>query len=72
MKDQIDRANELAEREREFALAKIRSKQTAFSLTHCEDCDDPIPQQRRESVQGCTRCVDCQHIFEQREKAFRR
>lgn len=72
MKDQIDQANELAEREREFALAKIRTKPTAFSLTHCEDCDDPIPQQRREIAQGCTRCVDCQQIFEQRAKAFKR
>ncbi|MDP0338158.1 TraR/DksA family transcriptional regulator, partial [Glaesserella parasuis] len=57
MKDQIDRANELAEKQREFALAKLRNKPTAYSLTHCEDCDEPIPEARRQNVQGCTRCI---------------
>ncbi len=30
------------------------------SLTHCEDCDDPIPEARRRAVPGVRRCVECQ------------
>ncbi|MDH2998108.1 molecular chaperone DnaK [Pasteurellaceae bacterium LFhippo2] len=73
MKDQIDRANELAEKEREFALAKYRQKQTAcVSLTDCEDCDEPIPEERRRFVVGCTRCIDCQQDHEHRLKGYRK
>jgi phage/conjugal plasmid C-4 type zinc finger TraR family protein len=30
------------------------------SLTHCEDCDEPIPEARRKAVPGVRRCVACQ------------
>ena len=30
------------------------------SLTHCEDCDEPIPEARRKAVPGVRRCVECQ------------
>ncbi len=72
MYDQIDRANELAEKMREIALAKHRQKQTAYSLTHCEDCDEPIPEARRKHVIGCTRCIDCQQIYEHKMKGFKK
>lgn len=72
MFDQIDRANELAEKEREFMLAKHKQKTTACSLTFCEDCDEPIPLARRQSVQGCTRCIECQAIFESKQRHYRR
>lgn len=72
MYDQIDRANELAEKEREFMLVKHKQKTIAFSLTRCEDCDEPIPENRRKQVQGCTRCVECQTIFENKQKHYRR
>lgn len=26
----------------------------------CIDCDNVIPQARREAVRGCERCIDCQ------------
>ena len=72
MKDQIDRANELAEKEREFALAKMLQKPTACSRLYCEDCDEPIPEKRRQTVQGCTRCIDCQTIYEHKAKGYKR
>lgn len=72
MLDIIDRANALAEKEREYALAKQRKKQTAYSFTHCEDCDEPIPEARRKHVLGCTRCIDCQQIYELRMKGFKK
>ncbi|MYM32247.1 TraR/DksA family transcriptional regulator [Duganella sp. CY15W] len=49
------------------ARAKLVGKSAADSATECEDCDDAIPQARREAVPGCTLCVGCQT---QREKSF--
>lgn len=43
------------------ALARARSRQAkGESLTHCEDCDEPIPEARRRAVPGVRRCVTCQ------------
>ncbi|EXI61676.1 molecular chaperone DnaK [Mannheimia granulomatis] len=73
MSDQIDRANELMEQAREAALANQLAKTTAcHSLLECEDCGEPIPEKRRETVIGCTRCLDCQTIYEQKQKGYRR
>ncbi|KES24061.1 MULTISPECIES: DksA/TraR family C4-type zinc finger protein [Pseudomonas] len=30
------------------------------SLTHCEECDAPIPEARRKAVPGVRLCVNCQ------------
>lgn len=30
------------------------------SLTHCEECDTPIPERRREALPGVRTCVRCQ------------
>jgi phage/conjugal plasmid C-4 type zinc finger TraR family protein len=30
------------------------------SLTHCEECDAPIPEARRKAVPGVRLCVPCQ------------
>ncbi|NCC91706.1 MAG: TraR/DksA family transcriptional regulator [Opitutae bacterium] len=34
------------------------------SLTHCTDCDEPIPEARRLAVPGCQRCRECQEEYE--------
>jgi len=31
------------------------------SLTHCEECDAPIPERRRQAVPGVRTCVQCQN-----------
>ena len=48
-------------------LAKQRSQP---SLEECEECGEEIPQQRRESIKGVTRCVYCQELFERRLKGY--
>lgn len=40
--------------------AHYRNRMTGVSATHCEDCETPIPEQRRAAAPGCTRCVKCQ------------
>lgn len=61
----FDRAQDLEQRQRDqaitAALAGVRP--TGPSLTHCEDCDRPIPEARR-ALGGMTRCVPCQTTFE--------
>ncbi|MCP3789448.1 TraR/DksA family transcriptional regulator [Pseudomonas sp. N2-11] len=61
----FDRAQDLEQRQRDqaitAALAGVRP--TGPSLTHCEDCNRPIPEARR-ALGGMTRCVPCQTISE--------
>ncbi len=37
------------------------------SLEFCEDCDEPIPQGRREALPGVRLCVECQTERERSE-----
>lgn len=38
-------------------------------LTHCEDCDTPIPAARRKAVPGVRLCVPCQETHDREETA---
>jgi len=46
----------------------VRRAQSALpqgaSLTHCEDCDAPIPEGRRAAMPGVRRCVQCQEAHD--------
>jgi RNA polymerase-binding transcription factor DksA len=37
------------------------------SLSHCEDCDEPIPKARREAI-ACNRCCSCQELVDNAPK----
>ena len=37
------------------------------ALSHCEDCGEPIPAERRAAVAGCRRCIDCQMLREKQK-----
>lgn len=39
------------------------------SLTHCEACDAPIPERRRQAIPGVRLCIQCQTEQEQQEQA---
>ena len=69
MTDQLDRAQQLEEMQREIALKKHRTFK-AVSRLYCEDCDIPIPEKRRQLIQGVTRCVDCQQKYEMQQRNF--
>lgn len=64
----IDQANELAELQREAAIARCRIDHNAVSAIHCVDCGEGIPERRREAVAGCQRCASCQEEAEERGK----
>jgi phage/conjugal plasmid C-4 type zinc finger TraR family protein len=40
------------------------------SLSHCEDCDAPIPEARRRAVPGVRLCVSCQETRDREETAL--
>lgn len=40
------------------------------SLTHCEECDAPIPQARRAALPGVRLCVTCQGERDKAGAAF--
>lgn len=43
----------------ELARLKARKPQQGESLTHCADCEEPIPEARRKAVPGVKLCIDC-------------
>ena len=65
MTDEIDRANDEAQAFVDHALDEVRAHTPqGASLSHCEDCGEPIPAARQVAVRGCTRCVTCQLFLE--------
>lgn len=54
VQDQIDASIDDAVREARSRLP------AGESLTHCEECEAPIPEGRREAVPGVRLCVGCQ------------
>lgn len=44
----------------ELARLKARPRPVGESLTHCAECDEPIPEARRRAVPGVKLCLDCQ------------
>lgn len=53
------------------AVARARSKQhKGPGLSHCEECDAPIPEARRKAVPGVRLCVKCQAEHDREEGVF--
>ncbi len=52
------------------ALERVRRQlPSGESLSHCEECGEPIPQARREAVQGVRLCISCQSERDKQHKA---
>ncbi len=50
----------------EDAVAKVRAQlPTGNSFSHCEECGEDIPEERRKAFKGVRTCTFCQ---EQRER----
>ena len=63
VQEQIDASvNEAVE------LAKSRLPSGGVSLTHCEECEEAIPEARREAVPGVRLCISCQSELEKQQK----
>lgn len=53
--DQID-----ASIEDELKRMQAKRRPQGDSLTHCAECDEPIPEARRAALPGVKLCIDCQ------------
>ncbi len=58
VQDQIDATVDDAVKRARGALRK------GPGLTHCEECDAPIPEARRKAVPGVRLCVTCQQALD--------
>lgn len=52
----------------ELARMKARRAPVGESLTHCAECEEPIPEARRAALPGVKLCIDC---VEERDAAFK-
>ncbi|MGG7643971.1 DksA/TraR family C4-type zinc finger protein [Rhodovulum sp. YNF3179] len=55
VQEQID-----ASIEDELKRMQARRRPAGESLTHCADCEDPIPEARRQALPGVKLCIACQ------------
>ncbi|GGB48972.1 hypothetical protein GCM10011502_22790 [Oceanisphaera marina] len=62
VQDQIDASVEDAVKDARSHL------NTGDSLTHCEECDAPIPDARRKAIAGVRLCIECQAEQEKQRK----
>jgi phage/conjugal plasmid C-4 type zinc finger TraR family protein len=53
----------------ELARLKARRGPVGESLTHCAECDEPIPEARRQALPGVNLCIDCQNARDARPQA---
>ena len=61
VQDQIDATVEVA-----IKRARSRLPQGP-GLSHCEECDAPIPEARRKAMPGVRLCVPCQEALDREE-----
>ncbi len=55
----------------EDAIARARSQlPRGESLQHCEECDAPIPEARRQAIPGVRLCVACQSEHDKQQNTF--
>lgn len=52
----------------ELARMQAQKRPVGESLTHCAECEEPIPEKRRFALPGVKLCLDCQ---QERDGAFK-
>ncbi len=51
----------------ELARMQAQKRPVGESLTHCAECEEPIPEKRRLALPGVKLCLDCQ---QERDSSF--
>ncbi|MDU8927509.1 DksA/TraR family C4-type zinc finger protein [Alisedimentitalea sp. MJ-SS2] len=52
----------------ELARLQTRKAPAGESLTHCAECEEPIPEARRKAIPGVKLCIDC---MQERDSAYK-
>ena len=55
----------------EDALNRRPQVKQGGSLSHCEDCGEPIPLARQQAVAGVRLCVNCKSLNEKQGKGYK-
>jgi DnaK suppressor protein len=67
MRNEFDCAQELEQRERDAAVARVRAAMhEACGSGACDDCGDSIPVERLQALPNARLCVDCQTARERK------
>lgn len=67
--DDIDRAQGFNETFQADALgAWKRNQTTGESRSECLECEEEIPEKRRQAIPGCQLCIECQRALEQAQR----
>ena len=43
----------------ELERMRAKARPVGESLTHCAECEEPIPEARRQALPGVKLCIDC-------------
>lgn len=44
----------------ELSRLRAQTRPRGESLSHCAECEEPIPEARRQAIPGVKLCIDCQ------------
>lgn len=69
MADEIDRANDMAQRHLDAALNVHRQPHAVAD--ECVECDTPISLERQKATGGTEYCFECASLNEKKGRAFR-
>ena len=68
MSDDLDRLANDEDRAYAIGVKVARTLIRGRGRTHCESCEQPIPEARRKAAPWATRCRDCQEMYEARKR----
>ncbi|AWF33591.1 phage/conjugal plasmid C-4 type zinc finger, TraR family protein [Klebsiella oxytoca] len=70
MADAMDFAQQREQEDRERHISTARNRIAAPSRFTCEECEAPIPEERRIAILGVELCVTCKEIAELKGKHY--
>ena len=71
MADSMDLAQQREAENLARSLANAINRPVQISAFFCEECEAPIPEERRKALTGVTLCVTCKQVEELHASHFR-
>ncbi len=68
--DIADRAQEISNKQIQNYLNTVRVENNKTGTEYCIDCDEKIPDARKNIYPSCCRCVKCQEDYESSLKRY--
>ncbi len=65
--DELDRAAAISQAECDEGIAAARRALVGCTYSHCANCGDAIPAERR-ALGNVKRCIDCAQLYEFHQK----